>query len=355
MTRGRPTRRRSRHISPRLRRSTAAGALAALTAIAALSASGSTPLAVPPNLEEATPSASSAPQGVPRARPGEPLEVEPATDAEPPSSSEPPVELPADLPPEVRSRIIEAAVIEALRNDLYFSDAIRMRLAAPGSIRLEVRRAAAALALDDAETRETVKRADSPEGRASLVSLLPEHDDPDALRTLMRRDLLRLVAPAQGESRLSDHASKVLIASAVRLLVERMDLPGGRAIWGKVDDEVDRKIRSIIASRAPRPERRAWCEFAAWTLLGQGLDERSLGVAVKCAEWIANADQPPSVDLAAVRALSLHSMGLTQEAARLFAEDPALAGAPAELRERLERALSRSTPPDAVRRSCAGP
>jgi len=264
----------------------------------------------------------------------------PAPDAPAPEVPAP-ADLPADLPPEVRQRIIEAAVIESLRDDLYFSDAIRERLGMPGSIRIEVRRAAARLHLDDAETRAAIARADSKEGRDSLATLLPDRDDAEVVRRVVHRDLLRASAPQQRESRMDEHARKRLVTAAVRLLVEQMEIPGDRAIWGKVDDELDRKIRLIVASRAPRPERRLWCELAAWTLLVQGLDERSLGVATESAKWLANASQPPSAEMAAVRVLSLRSLGLSLDAKRALAEDPALKLANADLLERLQRAVAR--------------
>jgi len=271
-----------------------------------------------------------------------PNEPAPAKAPEPPSAPPAPSgdsPLSPDLAPEVRQRIIEAAIVEVMRNGLYFSDRIRERLDRDDSLRDYAASAASELKLDRGETQMAIARADSTEGRESLRSLLPERDDAEAIRRLVRRDLLRAAAPLDGETPLGDDATTRAVDAAKRLLVEQMQVPGGTAIWGKVDREVDRKIRLIVASRAPRPERRAWCELAAWTMLVQGLDDRAVGIAEESTKWLSESGRPASADMAVVSILAQKQLTTIGDVRLLAERRRAPIDSDPDLRARLDRAL----------------
>lgn len=252
--------------------------------------------------------------------------------------ADPPAEA---MPPEVRWRLFEAAVVDALRQEHYFGDAIRARLEQKASLGEEARRAARTIGWSDAEGRAAIKRLDAREGRASLATLVPSSDDPVIVRQVILDDLLRAIAPAGNASRITPKSHEHAVAAAIKLLHQQMPLPGDAAIWGKVDTELDRKIRSLLASRAPREQMRTWCEFAAWTMLAQGLNERALGVAEASAKWIADAKQPASVELAAVQTLALVALDRKAEAKSALAVLEALQGAPPPLLARVRAAVAR--------------
>lgn len=240
------------------------------------------------------------------------------------------------LPPEVRWRILEAAVVDALRRELYFSDAIRARLDQKQSLRDFVMRAAGEVGWSEAEAKDALPRIDAPAGRTSLASLLPEQDDPEVVGDLVRLDLLRAAAPLAEETRPGQPARDRTIAAAKRLLKEHLKLPGGAQIWGKVDDELDRKIRGIVASRMPRSQYRRWCELAGWLMLAQDLDTRALGMANESVKWMAETKQPASLDFAAVRIIALRRLGRSDEAKAAAAAFVALPQCPADLRDRVQ-------------------
>jgi len=242
---------------------------------------------------------------------------------------------PADgVTDEVRWRLLEAATVDVLREQLYFGDAIRARLEDKASIADAVKLAAPRIGWSDAEARAAIKRMDSKAARTSLATLVPEVDDPKVVRLVIRADLLRACAPLSSEAHMNTKARDAAVAAAIKLLRKQMPLPGDAHVWGKVDTELDRKIRSLVASRAPREQFRPWCELAAWTLLAQSLNDRALGIAQASTKWIADANQPVSADLLAVRALSLKAQK-NADAKAASAELAALKGAPADLVERV--------------------
>lgn len=251
---------------------------------------------------------------------------------------------PAGSPPvdaASRDSEVEVAVLEALSAELHFVDAIRARLDDREPLAAYVRGAAKTLELTDAERSAQIRRLDSAAGRARLKSVVPESDDLDQLRVQIREDLLRIVAPLPKEPAIDAKSKARMTAAAIRLLRKGMPLPGDEKIWSTKDVELGLKIESLVASRAPRPQFRAWGEFAAWTLLAQGLHERALGVSNASQKWIVDAMQPPSAELVAVRAISLAAARKMEDAKASAAELEALPDAPVELKTRVRATTGR--------------
>jgi len=279
-------------------------------------------------------SAAAAPAQVPRGEPA-PAVGDNATASPPQAAGADSLDA---LPPEVRRRLLEAAVIDELLHELYFVGVIRARLDDSASLGEQVRRAARAIGLKDTELPAAIVTLDSGDGRASLATLVPEHDDADQLRVIVRDDLIRIAAPLPNEPAIDDAARQRAIDAGKQLLRAAMNMPGGTVVWGKVDVEVDGKIRSIVASRAPRTQYRPWCELAAWVLIAQGLNERALGVTEKSSKWIADAGQTASTDFAAVQVLALKGLGRAGESKLAAKQFPLTEAASADLRARIDHA-----------------
>ena len=281
---------------------------------------------------------------------------------EPPS---PPASAPGQDPQAeqaARQARVEEQLLLVLRERLYFAEAVEGRLKDHTSLAAETREAARRAGLPPDAAAAEVRRLDGAAARSSLAARVPADDD-DSIRLLVRADLIRDAAPLPGEKARGREAQAATLAAARKLLRTHMSITGGDAIYGKVDTELARKVCSVVASRAPRPERRPWCELAVWTLLAGGQAERAAEMASACERWIRDADaaraRPPgdakrpeapapaasaSEDLAAAEALADHASGRSADAVAAAARLRALGGSnsqadPLRLQERVERRL----------------